>query len=405
MRYSHSSIETFKQCSLKFKFNYITKPDIVIKQGIEAFLGNRVHETLEKLYKDLKFKKLNTIEELINYYYKQWNNNYNEQLIENVREKDYSTTHFKEMGVDFITNYYNKYKPFDQGKTIGLELQITLDFKNEKTNENYNLVGYIDRLVMIDETYFEIHDYKTSNQTKTQEEIEKDKQLALYSIAIKRMYPSVEKIDLIWHFLESGMEMRTSKSAEELKLLEKEIINNIETIEIAKQNDDFKAKASALCNWCAFKSICPLKGHEIKTKELEENEFINEDGVKLVDEYTKLETLKKELTKDIDVKLEKIKEALIIYSKKNNFEKIIGSNNSLLVREYSSIKLPTKDTKKREELVFFIKESNMWDQFSDLSYIELNNALSSNMYNENFKEVLRKYIEESKIYRFYLNKK
>ena len=405
MRYSHSSLETFKQCSLKFKFNYITKPDIVMKQGIEAFLGSCVHDTLEKLYKDLKFKKLNTAEDLINYYYKEWDKNYKEEIIENVRKKDYSSQHFKKMGVEFITNYYNKYKPFNQGKTIGLELQITIEFKSEKNNETYNLVGYIDRLTMIDETHFEIHDYKTNNRTKTQDEINKDKQLALYSLAIKRMYPSVEKIDLIWHFLESGLEMKTSKTPEELLLLKEDVIDSIEKIELAKLNDDFKARASALCNWCAFKSICPLKAHDIKTKNLNQNEFLNEDGVKLVDEYTKLEFMKKELTKDIDTKIGQIKEALIIYGKNNNFEKIYGTNSSLLVREYSSIKLPAKGSAEKEELISFIKKSNLWDQFSDLSYIGLNNALNSKMYNEELKDNLKKYISQSKIHRFYLNNK
>ncbi|GAI32254.1 unnamed protein product [marine sediment metagenome] len=54
--YSHSRLETFQNCPLKCKLNYIDK----IKreeEGIEAFLGSRFHEVMEKIYKDLPFRK------------------------------------------------------------------------------------------------------------------------------------------------------------------------------------------------------------------------------------------------------------------------------------------------------------------------------------------------------------
>jgi putative RecB family exonuclease len=54
--YSHSRLETFKICPLKYKFSYIDK----IKreeEGIEAFLGSRFHEVMERIYKDLPLRK------------------------------------------------------------------------------------------------------------------------------------------------------------------------------------------------------------------------------------------------------------------------------------------------------------------------------------------------------------
>ena len=65
--YSHSRLSTFEQCPLKFKFAYIDKIETEIEETIEAFLGSRVHEALEKLYKDLKFQKLNTLKELLGF--------------------------------------------------------------------------------------------------------------------------------------------------------------------------------------------------------------------------------------------------------------------------------------------------------------------------------------------------
>jgi putative RecB family exonuclease len=403
MIYSHSRIESFKNCPLQFKYNYIIKPDIVKKQSIEAFLGSLVHETLEKLYTDLKFKKLNTLEELIDYYYKLWEENFDKEKIEIVRNQ-YSIDSYKEKGVDHITNYYNKYKPFDQDQTIGIELKVLIDLKSD-SGEIYTLQGFIDRLSMINEEHFQIHDYKTNNRPKTQEEIEKDKQLALYSIAIRRMYPQVQKIDLIWHFLDSNIDMKCTKTKEDLEDLKKEIIHSIESIIKAIEENNFPAKPSVLCNWCAFKEICPMRAHSQKVKKLPENEFLNEDGVKLVDNYEKLNTLKKDLTKDIDKKLEQLKEAILKYSKENNLKVIEGSNKKLIIKEYDSIKLPSTYSQERKELNTLIKDLNLWNELSDLSYSKISQALKYNMFSNEFKNRLKVYIKECKIQRFYLNKK
>jgi ATP-dependent helicase/DNAse subunit B len=68
MIYSHSRLETFKTCPKKFYYNYIEKPDIEKKNSIEAFMGSMVHLALEKLYTDLKFLKINSLDQIIDYY-------------------------------------------------------------------------------------------------------------------------------------------------------------------------------------------------------------------------------------------------------------------------------------------------------------------------------------------------
>ena len=66
--YSHSRLGTFEQCKLKYKFHYIDKIKVEGEDTVEAFMGALVHETLEKLYKDLKYSKLCTKEELLDFF-------------------------------------------------------------------------------------------------------------------------------------------------------------------------------------------------------------------------------------------------------------------------------------------------------------------------------------------------
>ena len=53
--YSHSRLETFETCPQKYKFRYIDKLEKPRRADLfEAFVGSRVHETLQKLYRDLQ---------------------------------------------------------------------------------------------------------------------------------------------------------------------------------------------------------------------------------------------------------------------------------------------------------------------------------------------------------------
>ena len=69
--YSHSQLSTYEDCPLKYKFSYRDK----IKreqEGVEAFLGSMVHDTLQKCYDNLRFTKVNSLSDLLDYYNTIW---------------------------------------------------------------------------------------------------------------------------------------------------------------------------------------------------------------------------------------------------------------------------------------------------------------------------------------------
>ncbi len=70
--YSHSRLSTFEQCPQKFKLQYIDKVETEVEESIEAFLGSRTHETLEKLYRDLQYQKENTLDDLLSFLHDEW---------------------------------------------------------------------------------------------------------------------------------------------------------------------------------------------------------------------------------------------------------------------------------------------------------------------------------------------
>lgn len=250
VNFSHSRIGSFENCPLQYKFNYIDKIPVDYEDTVETFLGGKVHETLGKLYKDLKFEKLLILNELLEFFNKIWKENWNETV--KINRTEYTQDNYRKMGERFLTDYYNRYKPFDQGKVIGLETQDFLDL-DEKGDYKFHI--RIDRLMDMGNGLYEIHDYKTNNSLPPQEDLDKDRQLAMYSLWVKNQFKDLKKVRLVWHFLAFDKEMESYRTTEELEDLKKEIMDKIKIIESTKH---FPANVSALCDWCNFMSLCPM---------------------------------------------------------------------------------------------------------------------------------------------------
>ncbi len=394
--FSHSRLSTFEQCKLKYKFKYIDKVEAPVQQTIEAFLGSVVHATLEKLYKDLRFEKLNTIEELLEWYNREWKKNWNEKII--IVRNEYTEENYRKMGERFIRDYYRRYYPFKEGKTIALEQKVKIRLDPEG---KYIMRGVIDRLSCREDGVYEIHDYKTNFTLPFKEYLKEDRQLALYAIAVKNSYPDADKIRLVWHFLAHDKEVVMEKTDEELEKLKKETIELIETI---KNEKDFRPKASKLCDWCEFRSLCPLWSHISKTEKLEPNEYLKDPGVKLVNRYAELKLKREEFLRKIDAELEKLKEAIIKFSEKEGCEIIAGSDVAVRVWKAEIPKFPGKNEEERKRLEEEIKNSGRWDEVSMLDTAALSRIIQSEAWPEHVLEKIRKFVRTERIEKLYLKR-
>ena len=196
--------------------------------------------------KRIKNNKIPKIDEVISYYTTEWKENYNPKIIivkENSTIEDYFSK-----GIQFLLDYYSKHKPFDDN-TIEIEKKIKLNL-----NEEYEIQGFIDRLSYnLENKEYEIHDYKTANNLPDKERIDNDRQLALYSIAVKELFGKDKKVCLVWHYLAHNQKICIRKTESQLQQLKEEIVNLIERIEATKK---FPPYISRLCDWCEYRPIC-----------------------------------------------------------------------------------------------------------------------------------------------------
>jgi putative RecB family exonuclease len=385
--YSHSRLSTYENCPQQYKLKYIDRiktPEA--EEGIEAFLGSRVHDVLEKLYKELILTKLNTLDDLLNFYRTEWGKNWHENVI--IVKKNFTKDHYHDTGLEAINNYYKRHYPFNQSKTLSTEQLITFKI------EGYTIQGYIDRLSNVADGVYEIHDYKTSGSLPSQEKIDSDRQLALYHIGIQEKFRDAKDVILKWHYLVFDKEFSSSRSEDQLKDLRKEVICLIKTIE---KDTSFKPIESNLCDWCELDVYCPAKKHEIKVQDLPPNKYLKEEGVSLVNKYASVKTEIKELKKreeELQLELDLIAEAAVVYAKKEAITTITGSDSALKITEGKSFEFPRANEEGREELEVFIKEAGIWKEVSGLNLARLQKFLNNEELDEKMKTGLLKFAEE-----------
>jgi len=246
--YSYSKLSTFEQCPFKFKLRYIDKIPPEIEKTIEAHLGKTIHSALEWFYSQIKENISPSLDQLISFYIKTWNKEFASNT--EITNKKFTAKDYFNKGIHFLANYYLTNKPFEDN-TLEVEKEIILHLGEE---EQYKIYGYIDRLAYNIKTQeYEIHDYKTANNLPPKQRLENDKQLPLYSLAIKELVGKDKEVRLIWHFLAHNKKIHFKKTNEELEILKKETLNLIKEIEQATK---FSKTQSPLCNWCEYKNAC-----------------------------------------------------------------------------------------------------------------------------------------------------
>lgn len=351
--YSHSRISTFEQCPYKYKLQYIDRETPEIENTIEAFMGDIVHQSLQDLYKRKKFKQRISKASLIKFYKDLWDKEYSEDI--KVVKEGLTAENYRKMGIKFLEDYYNKYAPFEQLTILGLETQDRMTLSD---GSQWHV--RIDKFACDDKGNYYVMDYKTNARMKDQEEADSDRQLAMYSIWVKDKFKDCKSVKLIWHMLAFNKEVISERTDEELKKLQDDVIKVIKDIENAKE---YPTNVTALCDYCGFKHVCPSFKHQVELEAKEDvKEFKDDEGVKLVDNFSELKNKLKELQDQED----KIKAELIEFAKQKNIDIVYGSNMKASVKDFDKLILPDKED--YAEFIELLKKKGFWEECSMICY-------------------------------------
>lgn len=91
----------------------------------------------------------------------------------------------------------------------------------------------------------------------------------------------------------------------------------------------------------------------------------NDNG--LIDEFEKLQDLKKEL----EEKEEELREKIIELAQEKNTEVLFGTNKKCSIKEYDKLIYPDDKT----QIINLMKQKGVYDNYSNLNYMKLNSAI------------------------------
>jgi putative RecB family exonuclease len=249
--YSHSRLRSFENCRKQFHFRYVMKlPQET--EGVEAFVGKRVHEVLERLYVFVGEGKIPSLPQVQHRYELLWEAEYDPDRVRIVREGT-PLSFYRELGSRCLDIYYRRHYPFDEDETLGIEERVKFDLVPDVPG-SYRMQGIIDRISRTPSGTLEIHDYKTGKYVPNQKALDSDRQLALYQLGLADRYGSEGPVELVWHYVARGTIRRSTRTPEQLEELRADTMGVIDQI---RAEESYEPKKNNLCDWCEYRSVCP----------------------------------------------------------------------------------------------------------------------------------------------------
>ena len=246
--YSHSRLSAFETCPRKFQYRYLWKLPAE-SESIEAFVGKRVHEVLERLHRAADSRGVPSLPRVIQRYQQLFDDAYDSRRVRIVRE-GLNLDFYRELGENCLANYYHEHYPFDADETLALEehVRFSLDSEGE-----YRMQGFVDRIARARDGAIEIQDFKTSARLPSKNQLAEDRQLALYQIGLGSRFGEGRPVRLVWHFLRQGRTLVSTRAPVQLARLAEDTRRLIDRIE---STVDFPARRGPLCGWCEFRAGC-----------------------------------------------------------------------------------------------------------------------------------------------------
>ena len=256
MPLSYSQLRTYQTCPRQYEYQSIKKLSRGISQA-ESF-GSSAHNCLKKFgEKEIRFSgsgsgsenlqiemftdnRQPTTEIRLDDLIELWNQSFIIDTYESRVEADFH----RKRGEEVMKKFFEWWNA-EPRQVMGVETSFKINIEGELIG------GRIDRI----EKGIKVIDYKTTNP-RTQEEVDADLQLSIYSLAIKELYGEYPS-ELVMLYLneDSVTEIKTERSESQLKDAIKQITSVSDYI---KEGVFTPNPSSKVCRRCPYNTICDV---------------------------------------------------------------------------------------------------------------------------------------------------
>lgn len=347
--YSHSRLRVYETCPKQYWFQYFEKPDLPEVEPIEWFLGNRVHEALEALYLNVRFRRVPTLDGLIDHYQTSWRQNWHEDI--RIQNLELTAQDYRREGERQLEVFYRRYAPFDQDHTLDVERRVRFPLD---ADGNVWVIGAVDRLSRTADGRWQIRDYKTGQWLPPQSALDRDRQLTLYQFGVQHEWPQVREVELVWHLLAHDLELKSSRTPDVLAEVRGETLDLIRRIE---RDGEFPTREGEHCHTCTYQPVCPAWAHLFRREEPSKAA-----AGEWVDRLGELNDQKKL----IEAEMEELKTRLADFAAEEGFNAVYGRAHRASVRRREWFGYPPTKDPRRQELESLLRQSGRWEEISRL---------------------------------------
>lgn len=281
---SASSIKTYTQCLLKYKYRYIDRKPREESRDALA-LGTAIHAALERLYEIIQAtEQLPTTEQLEEIY---------KIYVDTAVREGLGNLKLLADGKSQVAEKL-KYVSLDE-KVIGVEVGFELC-----TDQGTRYLGAMDKVVEVDEETLAVIDYKSSKTALTQDEADSDIQASMYELAASILYPKYKKILVAFEYTREGSHVITHRTKEERKLFVMFIDSIAQSLsEMTPEN--MVPRLNQFCGWCEFKNFCPEYARAITDTDLRVPRPEQLSDAEIVEEYSRLKNIERAAKSRVDI--------------------------------------------------------------------------------------------------------
>jgi RecB family exonuclease len=273
--FSYSSLNSFRQCPLQFKFRYVERKKVPSRLQPDTFVGAAVHLILKKLYQHGADGVVIPLDDAVAAYRAEWNKIDPNSI--QLRNDYYTVDDYIRLGERMLVKHHERYRPFDEGTLLLVERMLSFELPDSP----FKVRGRIDKAVKRDDGVVEVCDYKTGLSIAQPQDDAFRWQMGIYHLAVRAAYPQLEQIEVTQHFLRQDEKVRYCMQPDELAVLTDELRTVALESHQATRLDNFPPHEGGHCNYCDYVDYCPAKRHRLMLEAEEETTDTLSEGERL----------------------------------------------------------------------------------------------------------------------------